>query len=261
MIELKEKVARSFGDQADAYNRYANVQRQAAERFAELSEEIVETLIPPYIELGCGTGFVTQHIAKSLGEGTFYVTDISTDMLHACERDLDKYAHLKIEFEQLDAEEDLEKEKYGLILTALTAQWFENTHHALERLLESLILGGVLIYSYLDERCFPEWKALCAETGIPFTGNELPACTPLKIDASRFSWEFFTPELFTERYDSPASFFHNLKRIGAGTQRNGKKNNPGAIISLNEYWLSKRKPEFHITYGITFGAIRRKDES
>lgn len=258
MQDLKEKVAQSFGDKADAYNRFAFVQRIAAERFGELAEDIVNTLSPPYIELGCGTGFVTQHVARSLAEGDFYVTDISSAMLRACKRDLTLPPQLSVVFQQHDAEKSLKEGHYGLIITALTAQWFESTHNSLLSLLDSLKPNGVLIYSYLDDRCFPEWKALCAETGIPYTGNTLPASTPLKIDADTYSWEFYTPELFSEQYESPAEFFRNLKRIGAGTQKSGQKNNPGAIVALNEHWVQKGKPFFTISYGITFGAIRRK---
>jgi len=255
--DIKERVALSFGGQADEYNRHAYVQRVAAERLADLADDLVRDLSGPFIELGCGTGFVTNPIASKLSSGSLSVTDISEEMLQACQRDLQTGNHLELEFFIRDGEATLPVSTYGLIFTALTAQWFSNTHLTLLSHLEALKPGGVLLYSYLDDRCFPEWKALCAETHVAFTGNALPAGAPLKIDASRYSWEFFTPELFTENYECPAEFFKNLKRIGAGTQSTGKRNNPGAIATLNQNWISRGKPEFNVTYGITFGAIRK----
>ncbi|MCC5925444.1 MAG: methyltransferase domain-containing protein [Bacteroidetes bacterium] len=259
--ELKEKVARNFGDKAKAYNMYAHVQRQAAQRFIDLSGEYIKDLDSPYLEIGCGTGFITQPIVKLIGGGTYIAADLSVEMLEACRMNVPDKAGLNILFEERDGESDLTDSRYGLIVTALTAQWFNNTEYTLKQYLEALKPGGMLIYSYLDERCFPEWKALCAETGVPFTGNILPACKPIAIDAQRFEWAFFSMELFTEIFDTPASFFRNLKRIGAGTRQNGRPNNPGAIVQLDEHWKHKTTRKFQVTYGITFGGIRRKFDS
>jgi malonyl-CoA O-methyltransferase len=256
--DIKKNVASAFGDHAKDYIKYAHVQRQAAEFMVSMFEDIIITLEPPYIELGAGTGFVTQSLVPLLPEGDFYVTDISEEMLNVCRHNLTYPKKMRVHFEQRDAEKSLSDNQYGLIITALTAQWFSNTEMVLLRLLESLKPGGVLLYSYMDERCFPEWKVLCAETGIPFTGNQLPSSAPLQINSTRFNWEYSSSDLFTETYESPSDFFRNLKRIGAGTQTSSSKGNYGAILALNEYWLLKNKSNFQITYGITFGAIRRK---
>lgn len=256
--DVKEKVARNFGDKARAYNRYATVQRQAAIRFAELAEEFAADLDSPHIEIGCGTGFITQPLVNMLPPGKYTAADLSLEMLQACERDLEVPDGMTVSYERRDGENTLPQATYGMIATALTAQWFDNTEQTLQGYLEALKPGGMLVYSYLDERCFPEWKALCAETGIPFTGNQLPPCAPIKLDANRFEWAYFSMELFNEIFDSPADFFRNLKRIGAGTQQSGQRNNPGAIVQLDEHWRQKSRRKFQITYGITFGGIRRK---
>jgi malonyl-CoA O-methyltransferase len=254
---VKMVVASTFGDRAKDYINYAIVQRQAANHMVSIFEDIIINLEPPYIELGAGTGFVTQPLVNVLPDGDFYITDISDEMLAMCKHELQLPENIKAYFDRFDAEMDLPISQYGLIITALTAQWFSNTENVLLGLLESLKPGGVLIYSYLDERCFPEWKALCAESGIPFTGNQLPSAAPLKINSSKYCWEYTSSDLFTETYDSPANFFKNLKRIGAGTQTSGNKGSYGSVLQLNEHWLQKNKNNFNITYGITFGAIRR----
>jgi malonyl-CoA O-methyltransferase len=257
--DLKEKVARNFGDKAKAYNMYAHVQRQASHRFMELATEFVPNLKSPYLEIGCGTGFITQPLVSLIEGGEYTAADLSTEMLEACRSDLPETETLNVVFEQRDGETLLLPESYGLITTALTAQWFADTEMTLQHYLEALKPGGMLMYSYLDERCFPEWKALCAETGVPFTGNVLPSCKPIEIDQNRFEWVFFTMDLFTEIFETPAEFFRNLKRIGAGTQRDGQRNNLGAIVQLDEHWRQKTSRKFQITYGITFGGIRRKE--
>lgn len=256
--DLKGSVANTFSDHANDYNKYAIVQRQAAKHMIGMFGDIIADLESPYIELGAGTGFVTQQFVELLPKGEFFVTDISDEMLKLCQKQLQIPETLKVEFQQFDAENSLKPSSYGLILTALTAQWFSETESVMRGYLEALKPGGVLLYSYLDERCFPEWKALCAETGIIYTGNELPRAAPLSIDPAKYCWEYSSSELFTESYKTPSDFFKNLKRIGAGTQTSNNKGNYGAVIALNEHWLRKNKVNFTITYGITFGAIRRK---
>lgn len=259
--DLKRKLADAFGQRAQDYIKFAVVQRQAAQYLSDMVEDILPELPSPYIELGCGTGFVTEKILPKLSPGSFLVTDISEEMLSTCRQMLHIPEGFDVSFEIVDAEEFHQPDSYGLIVTALTAQWFEDTHGVLIRLLESLKPGGLLVYSYLDECCFPEWKALCAESGLPYTGNELPTSRPIDIDFNRYSWEYASNELFTEEYPSLADFFRNLKRIGAGTRKSPPSGSYGTVLALNEFWTRKAQEVFRISYGISFGAIRRKPEA
>lgn len=251
-------VADSFGQRARYYNEHAKVQRKAADFLVSLAEDLLSDLPGPYLEIGAGTGFLTQLLIRLLPSGDFFVTDLSEEMLRVCRENLEIPHWMEVIYDIHDAEQTLGSQQYGLIATALTAQWFVDTRATLKRYAESLKPGGLLIYSYLDESCFPEWKALCAESGVPFTGNPLPESLPLQIDTTQFCWESITTEFFSEVYPTPADFFRNLKRIGAGTQKTGNKNSVGAVLNLNEHWLKKGLDSFKITYGITFGVIRRK---
>ena len=256
--DLKKIVADNFGQKARDYIKYAKVQRKAAEYLVSMIDDILPELEGPYLELGAGTGFVTQPLVEKLPPGDFAITDISDEMLAICREVLTIPDTIKAEYLIKDAEEPLPESTYGLIATAMTAQWFDDLKSTFQGYLNALKPNGLLVYSYLDEQCFPEWKALCAESGIPFTGNTLPSSAPLSIDTSKFCWEYASNEMMSETFESPAEFFRNLKRIGAGTQRNGNKNSIGAVLALNEHWLRKGQDHFTITYGISFGAIRRK---
>lgn len=253
-----KSVADVFGDKALAYHQYARVQKKAAAFLVDLISDLLPQLDEPYLEYGAGTGFVTQQLVEHLSSGNLFVTDLSAEMLNVCRENLTIPEGLNIIFESRDAENDTSKGKYGLIVTALTAQWFENTHDCLTNMLNNLKPGGILAYSYLDERCFPEWKVLCDETEVIYTGNPLPPASPIPIDTHLYCWEYSTFEMMSESYESPAAFFRNLKRIGASTQRSGSKNQPGAIQLLDDHWKSKQVDAFTISYGITFGVIRRK---
>jgi malonyl-CoA O-methyltransferase len=265
--QLKDQVAQNFGTKAEDYNKYAIVQREAASRLAELAGQFICDLNGTYIELGCGTGFVTQYLCEILEKGAFEITDLSPEMLKACRIDLTNPNGLKLTFQIRDAESPLPENSYDLILNALTAQWFTDLDSVFKGWLKALKPGGMLIYSFLDNRCFPEWKKLCEDANLPFSANKLPAPIPLNLNFEHYEWEFFTTEIYTETFESPSEFFKNLKRIGAGTKTNTKTKTgsqesvAGTTSKINEYWTSLNKTEFQVSYGITFGGIRRKGYS
>ena len=82
----KPQVAARFGAAAHRYEDHAPVQRITAER---LAGDIARLRLPPrprILEIGCGTGLLTQALARRLGPADWTVTDISPAMLAASQR-------------------------------------------------------------------------------------------------------------------------------------------------------------------------------
>jgi malonyl-CoA O-methyltransferase len=259
-VLYKNRVAQNFGSKAEEYNQYAHIQRLAASKLAELAAPLINELDGIYLELGCGTGFVTQHLCEILQNGTFEITDISVEMLQVCQNDLRNPNELNLLFSLKDAENVLNENNYDLIINALSAQWFADLTTVFNSWLKALKPGGLLLYSYLDSRCFPQWKKLCSDANLPYTANLLPEPILLNFDSNKYELEFFTTEIYSETYKVPSEFFGNLKRIGAGTRTTPppEKSARGIIKQLDEYWLSNNNSNFCISYGITFAGIRRK---
>jgi ubiquinone/menaquinone biosynthesis C-methylase UbiE len=76
-----EVVKRQFGDQASAYLN-STVHAQGPE-FAKLIELVEGTTNPRVLDLGCGAGHVSFHVAPSAAEVVAY--DLSADMLRTVE--------------------------------------------------------------------------------------------------------------------------------------------------------------------------------
>jgi SAM-dependent methyltransferase len=260
---VKEHIVRNFGNRAEYYNRYATIQRLAALKLADLAKSNLRNQSEAdgrYIELACGTGFVTQLMCDILDCGSFEITDLSGEMLDACKRDLRNTNNLKLDFYLRDAETGLPENSFDLIINALTAQWFGDMNDVFNNWMRALKPGGMLIYSYLDNRCFPQWKEICMDAKLPFTANRLPPPIPCQFDSEEYALEFFKTEFYSETYDSPAEFFRNLKIVGAGTKTNSgsQKSFPGISKKIDEYWSELNEKIFVISYGITFGGIRKK---
>src|SRR3546814_19490274 len=63
MVEQRtDRIRRAFGTAALGYEDSAGVQRIAAETLAKLAAQRRLPPVPRILELGCGTGWLTQHI-------------------------------------------------------------------------------------------------------------------------------------------------------------------------------------------------------
>lgn len=255
-IGMKSAVAGSFGSAAHQYDTYALVQRKAADRLVEFLKPFTKYVNGPVLEFGCGTGFITERTAKWFSQHPREVTDLSDEMLDVCRAKLSHKLPPSTVFRQLDIHDFKANSEYGLILSGLTVQWVDDLPATLNTLGQSLKPGGLIAISYFNSKSFPQWKSICREAKVPFTGNSLP-----KPDvATHLGLKYKTlvlNEICKETYESPLDFFTHLKRIGADVKPNNNRPAPGTVRKIQEVWMSKRRRNFTITYGITYALIQR----
>ncbi len=72
----KELILRRFETSFDGYNKYADVQRRICARLGELvpKHEVMRGL-----ELGAGTGFLTEYLLRRWPHAEWLVNDLSTE--------------------------------------------------------------------------------------------------------------------------------------------------------------------------------------
>lgn len=212
----RERMVRAFSA-ADQYDRNARVQRRVADR---LALDIAELDLPPsprVLEIGCGTGFLTEALTRAGIGGEWMVTDIAPAMLRRCRERLGeqsgiRYAELDGEYPTLDREE-----RFDLICSSLAAQWFDDLEVAMTRLLGHLAPGGHCIVTTLAAGTFTEWhSAHLAEGLTPGTPQypsmaELAAMRPLGLEGRH------RIDHYVEQHDNARDFLRSLKSIGAGT--------------------------------------------
>ena len=94
MIEIvnsskKEKIANNFSKGVSNYLSYSQVQKQCAEKVLKIAENHNYSLPKGSIlEIGCGTGFVTQGLIKQFPNHFLDIIDISEKMLNYCANNL-----------------------------------------------------------------------------------------------------------------------------------------------------------------------------
>lgn len=254
----KQEIRQQFGKAVSSYDKNADLQRQIADRLIA-SLEPWKAIIPegPIIELGCGTGFVTEGLAKLYSDRQIEVTDLSENMVECCRQKFSDTSHLA--FSQLDAEyPPHEAPHYALTVSGFTAQWFDDPALALGRWVQATKPGGLLLISFPGNESFPRWKKYCRELGLPYTGNTLPDVEEVVIKMSvEPSQVDYYEDTVTETFDSALDFFRSLKNIGASTQKEGRALSASEMSLLIDYWDSQSDDPVQVDYHVVFLAVKK----
>ncbi|MEX0773327.1 MAG: methyltransferase domain-containing protein [Balneolales bacterium] len=255
MQDFRQQIIRNFSVNANRYDQHARVQKYAAD---QLSGYIGELYIEPgakILEIGCGTGFVSGKLIKMFPECPLIISDISPGMLSKCRDNLIEkgYDLDLVYFQVLDGESIKSFEPYDLVVSGLTVQWFNDLPAWLERGFSTLRAGSTIVFSYLSDKSFPEWKDSCRQSGIPYSGNELPDHDLIKKVSRnkdlRCLWE---SEFKTEDYGSLLHFFNEVKQIGASARASTNEGSPFALRELSRFHSNGKgcKISHHLVYGI-----------
>jgi len=259
--DLKQQISTSFGAAASYYDEHAEVQQEVADRLIA-SLQPWRDIIPagPIIELGCGTGFVTQGLAELYKKQPIQVTDLSEEMVDYCRQ---KFDQDNLAFSKQDAEDPpYDEPHYAMTVSGFTAQWFKDPAQTLGRWLQATKPGGLLLASFPGNESFPEWKQKCEELGLPFTGNQLPDVEEMVVKMSVGPAQVdYYEDTVKQSYESARDFFSDMKRLGAGTQRTGRSLTSKELSLLIDHWDSSTVGNLTVSYPVIFLAVKRDFDS
>ena len=116
----KDLIQKRFAKNLDTYNDNAKIQKKMAERLLSFLDRKDFNDI---LEIGCGTGFLTQLVNEKFSFKTYTANDI----VESCEKYV-KEINPKINFIPADIEKAVENsdKKYDLIISNAVFQWVEN---------------------------------------------------------------------------------------------------------------------------------------
>lgn len=213
-------VARAFAAAAD-YDRHARVQRRVARDLARRIAALPLPSAPRLLEIGCGTGFLTEALRDEGLRGDWLVTDVSAEMLERARARLGGTGGPRLSFAVLDGEHGLpEGAPFDLVCASLATQWFDDEPAALNRWRERLAPGGHVIAATLGPGTFIEWRAAHEAEGLaPGT----LAFTPLAALQALSPANAITVAPHREQHADARSFLRSLRGIGAATAARGHR--------------------------------------
>jgi malonyl-CoA O-methyltransferase len=257
---FKQRIADNFGRSAMAYHQQADLQRQGAQQLlALMTADAVQLPQGTILEIGCGTGFITQGLIQSFSQHPLKITDLSVEMLNFCRSRLLIPAVQPglIQFEQLDGEQLSSAEFYAAIVSGFVFQWFKDPVPSLHRLIAQLQPGGYLFLSFPTADSFPEWRAICNQLQLPCTMHPLPQADQiLQMLPTNIQVHYAQTSHYTTTHRNATDFLHSLKAIGAGMSPTQPSISSRQLKQLIQIWDAQSVP-FQVQYSIAFWVIQR----
>jgi malonyl-CoA O-methyltransferase len=257
----KTRLARQFGQSADYYHHHATVQRYAADR---LLSWLAECSIPlgKVLEVGCGTGFLSQGLIDLLPEYDLEISDLSPQILRFCQDHLilDHSRPEQVKFLVLDGENLPDREspddRYSLITSSFVLQWFQSVQDTIQNFYRCLKPEGVLLLSFPSDHSFPELKAYCSDRQVPYPFNPLPNFKTIveMLYQKDLCCEYRT-EWYSETYPNLRAVCDHLKNLGAGLKTKGI---PLSYSQMKILLEPDKNTEFKVSYHLVFLCIYAK---
>jgi malonyl-CoA O-methyltransferase len=214
MSEFKAGVARQFDRGARTYDRYADVQNLMADRILHRLRNPARR-VHRVLELGCGTGYLTAGLVAALPAAHITAIDLSPEMVKVA---AGKVPSSRVELLVADAEtHEWERERFDLIVSNATAQWFELSGATTVKLAGALRPGGLMLHSLFGPRTFAELHAVLDEIEGPHARR--PALLAADgweraVRSAGLSDVRCTRGLEVRHYPDLVSFFEVLKGTG-----------------------------------------------
>jgi len=216
----KKIIARNFSRYANLYDNYCQVQNQAG---VDLLSRVKNKRFKNILELGCGTGNFTSFLVEKFPEANIKALDFSKEMLNVARN---KVKNENVDFILADAEEIVFKDKFDLITSNASVQWFDDLDAALNKYKGMLARKGAVLFSIFGPGTYEELSYVLK----PLAGNE-------NISAANFtslskikrifknSFKSFNHEkkIYQDEFISLKGLLKNIKYTGvrgAGLQSN-----------------------------------------
>lgn len=212
----RANIARSFSRAATSYNHAARLQKTVSEALvATLPAQLTGNII----DLGCGTGFISQALQKKSPSTTIFSIDLAAGMLQQA-RQLPAFIGAQADMTKLPLSEN----SADWLLSSLALQWIENPLACFQEWRRVLTPGGQLLFATLLPGTLHElqqcWQ--CVDDRVHI--NRFIA-QPVLLQALRdagFTHIDELPAKHTLYYPQLHDLAQELKNIGAHNMNSGR---------------------------------------
>lgn len=229
----KAEIAYRFRRSVESYNENAIVQKLIVEQLADLVGLYVTSYPQRILEIGCGTGLLTEKIAALFPEKSLFINDLVKDM---CGKTAGKCkiptAHCLVgDIEVMDLPTYLD-----LIVSSSTFQWLVHPKMTYKKLADGLIDGGWLVFSSFGEHNFEELKQL---TGKGLVYQPLQEIS--KHLSAYFEIVYAGETLHRLHFRNPMEILQHIKKTGVNA------------TASSQIWTREHLKRFSFEYTARFG--------
>lgn len=250
----KKRITDSFRSSGSSYEDNAVVQRAIGTRLLDLVGQYVgEGVLSRVLEIGCGTGILTEDLCHRLKLDTVYLNDIVKEFCDRSKKRIDLLVNEAVaipgDIENIELPGELD-----LITSSATLQWVNDLPALMTRSALALRQGGVLAFSILGPGTMHEIHSLTGQ-GLRYHQREsLQKMLPDELEVLHL--DSHSQRLW---FDRGRDVLRHIRLTGVG----GVSEKRGKRLGLKEFERQyKRQFGSHkgvsVTYVATFVVARKK---
>lgn len=243
----KAEIGATFGAAADHYDASAVVQRLAAAHLAAMAAREKLPKDAHILEIGCGTGLLTQEIRHVWPGATLIATDLAPDMLLVAGK-----RGAASQLLAMDGEAPaFEGRWFDIILSSLAFQWFDDMGAALARLHGLLKPGASLYFATMGADSFASWRTAHESCGLMAGIADYPTLAALQVMLAPYADAFACDEHHVLPEHGGAALIRHFRGIGAQVPRAGYRPlGPAAMRRvIRAFDEAGGETSYHVLYG------------
>lgn len=234
-MSIKSIIRQSFSLAASSYDANASVQQTIASRLASLID--CGCNAQNVLEIGCGTGFLTQILLSKLDTEKYYLNDISQTMLDSANAKIGNDTRI-IPF-CADAETSAWP-LVNIVASSSAIQWFTNSSTFVSKACQSLSKGGTLAFSTFGPNNYFEIREI---SGFGLTYPPIDYWQ--KMVGDQFEISIANNEELPLYFNNMRQLLHHIKQTGV----NALQNKPLTPAAMRQFML-KYEDKFATANGI-----------
>lgn len=233
-------IAQNFDRASRSYEDYAIVQKASAQRLVQL---LPKNFCPrTVLDIGCGTGFVTERIIDSYPNSQLTLCDISLQMLKKAQA---KFSNKNISYLYNDAETMPLDQNYDLVISNCAFQWFQNPQNFCKKIQKRC---GFFAFSTLLDDSFTDFTQFLIKIGA-----QLSTLSYYTSDdwVHHLDFVHYETEVFTLQFPHAWAAAQHFVQIGANHK-------PQPRHVRRALWQAREKINltYHMFFGLLKGAVR-----
>ncbi|MCC6375133.1 MAG: malonyl-ACP O-methyltransferase BioC [Moraxellaceae bacterium] len=239
MTAFNQRVAQRFGSAASHYDAQALAQRQSAQQL--IAEQTLQGRV---LDIGCGTGWLTRHIAEHNLIDSIVALDIALPMLKA-----EQLQHPLIVPIQADAAFlPFKENSFDAVVSNFALQWLTSPQNFAQELARVLAQDGQFCLAIPVDGTLQELNQAWAKVDSSRHTNQFFASlTWLKVLQSvGLTIKSYHQSAFYQYYDSTKALLKSLKAIGANELQQPRQHGlwgRGQLLVLEQAMECYRQPQ------------------
>ncbi len=154
----KQIVKERFQKNYTTYNNQAVVQKQIAWKLIHLMKEKQLVHFNSIVEIGCGTGFLTEEILRNLKVKNYVINDLTSTFSQSIKYLEEKYSFNNFIYKPDDAELINFPKQLDAVFSTSTFQWFHHLEQFFVKVKNMLNTSGIFAFSTFGPDNFKELK-------------------------------------------------------------------------------------------------------